>query len=202
MAARWPQDANLSPTWSHSGGLREAKNLHFPMVFLCFSISRFIALRSQKIAPDGPRWPQMAPQGPQVGPKLAPRWPQDGLKKVPRRLQVASSTNRNSSYLNLCYDNSRGSLQMPPRGPQDRPRSRPRSSKRPPRSPQEAPRGPQEAPKGPKRPPRSSPEAPKRPRLHRQNEHFMWEGLYFSLVLPRCGQYVAVRPRRGSRSAG
>ena len=156
MAARWPQDANLSPTWSHSGGLREAKNLHFPKLFLCFSISRFIALRSQKIAPDGPRWLHK-------GPKLAPSWPQDGPKTASRRSPDGSKSHLQRIVTHLILTFVMTTPAEASKCLQEAPKIAPGAAQGAPRGPQGAPKRPPEAPKRPPKAPRGLQEAPQRP---------------------------------------
>ena len=82
------------PFWSHLGSFRGPQNLDFPYVFVGFWAHRLFALRSLKIAQDGPKmppmWPKMAPRRPQDGPKTAPRWPKMAPrwpKMVPRWFQ-------------------------------------------------------------------------------------------------------------------
>ena len=71
------------PSWSHVGGLRGPQNYDVLQVFVCFCASRSFAVRSRKIAQEGPK---MVPRWPQDGPKRAPRGPQDCPKTAPRRL--------------------------------------------------------------------------------------------------------------------
>ena len=93
-----------------------------------------------------------------------------------------------------------------PRCPQEAPKSLPRRPQDAPRGSREAPRGSQEAPKRPSRPIlRPSwrhlgailrTRSPKRPQLHHENEHFLWEGCYFSAYPVACNMSPLGR-RRG-----
>ena len=58
------------PFCSHLGSLRGSKSFHFPNVFERFWAHRCFALRSLKIAQDGPKMAQDSA-------KTATRWPQD-----------------------------------------------------------------------------------------------------------------------------
>ena len=138
------------PSWSHLGGLRGAKNYDFPYVFVCFCASRSFAVRSRKIAQEGPK---MAPRWPQDGPKMAPRRPQEGPKTAPRRPQDGSQWHL---QLTLNY------LSLGEGPPAEGPRCLHEGPRRPPRGPKRLPRGSKEAPRGPKTAPQRLPNCPQK----------------------------------------
>ena len=142
------------PFWSHLGSLRGPQNIDFLLVVVGFWAYRRFALRSLKIAQDGPkmaqdsaktatRWPQDRPKMAQDGPNMA----QDAPKFAPRRPKKAPGWIQVTSYRDLLFIFSSAScrylpkaLRRPSRTPPDPPRPTPRTPKYPPGGPPAAPR--------------------------------------------------------------